>query len=587
MRNIVSVLIVRCTHTGVYADGRPNTASVTIYDLDEITIQKNRTRYVPIPPNSTVDIPMSTRTFVSWHEGSICQLARLGLIRTEIILQLRDKEHCGGPAGVGQTLRPGVLNIERVGGLLRMVIPNVNPPTNVDSAGYLVGEPIEVTGLVGAFRDLNGEYEILSVAMGTGLGGADPGSYLVVVPSSGPDIAAAIHPAGVLLCLTEGRVTVQFESDGDLSGFGTNIFGYVAGQLLPFSGGGGGAISIEDEGILIEPAATLLNFVGAGVTASSTGPGSVDVTIPGGGGAPTNAEYVVMSLNPTLTDERVLTAGTGLSLADGGAGGNATLSVISTLAQILSNGNTTGGTDILVSTGDVIAGVTDLVLSPGGGGGDNVIIDGLTWPSADGAANQAIITNGAGVLSFGNPTPALHASTHVHAATDEIDGDLLDIDFVPVNYTRTLTPPTTSLEELTSHLNGIDIALGAATAVLAWGNASVAASTATRYLSPWWEDSTAPLAPLQWRVPRAGTLRNMRVRHNSLVGNGNAIVYTLRVNGVATLLAVSLASTAADGSDLVDSVVVAAGDLIDIEVTKALSIGAGGVDVAASMEFAA
>ena len=65
MSNIVAVLIVRCTHTGVYADGRPNPASVTIYDLDEITIQKNRTRYVPVPPNTFVDIPMSTRTFVS------------------------------------------------------------------------------------------------------------------------------------------------------------------------------------------------------------------------------------------------------------------------------------------------------------------------------------------------------------------------------------------------------------------------------------------------------------------------------------------------------------------------------------------
>ena len=38
MSTIVAVLIVRCTHTGVYADGRPNTASVTLYDLDEITI---------------------------------------------------------------------------------------------------------------------------------------------------------------------------------------------------------------------------------------------------------------------------------------------------------------------------------------------------------------------------------------------------------------------------------------------------------------------------------------------------------------------------------------------------------------------
>ncbi len=45
----------------------------------------------------------------------------------------------------------------------------------------------------------------------------------------------------------------------------------------------------------------------------------------GGGGAPDNAEYVVMSLDATLTDERVLTAGSGISIVDGGAGGAVTI----------------------------------------------------------------------------------------------------------------------------------------------------------------------------------------------------------------------------------------------------------------------
>jgi len=49
---------------------------------------------------------------------------------------------------------------------------------------------------------------------------------------------------------------------------------------------------------------------------------------------------------------------------------------------------------------------------------------------------------------------------------------------------------------------------------------------------------------------------------------------------------VSLAANAADASDLVNSVVVAAGDLIDIEVTKASSIGGGLRDIMATLEFA-
>ena len=423
MSNIVAVLIVRCTHTGVYADGRPNPASVTLYDLDEITIQKNRTRAVPVPfgagtTRPPVDIPMSTRTFVSWHQGDICVNTNLGLITSEIILQLRDKGNCGGPAGTGQALRPAVLNIERVANELRLIIPNNVIPTVLDSIGFMEGEPVTITGLTGAFRKLNATYEITNAVPATGLAGAVAGSYLVVVPSVGPDIAA-VTLTGVNLCLSEGRVVTQFNSTGDVGGFGPNVFGYVGGQFLPgVGGGGGGTVAVYDEGILVDAAVSTFDFIGAGVTVTPAGAGAVDVTILGGGG-----------------------------------GGE-------TLAATLLLGNTTGGTDILVSTGDSIIGVTDLVLDPGAGGGDNVIIDGLTWPFADGTAGQALITNGAGILSFGDPTPALHAITHIHLGTDEIDGDRLDIDFVPTNYVRTITGPfTTSVEELTSHLAGIDAVL--------------------------------------------------------------------------------------------------------------------------------
>lgn len=380
MTNIVAVLIVRCTHTGVYADGRPNPASVTIYDLDEITIQKNRTRYVPIPPGETVDIPMSTRTFVSWHQGDICKFTMQGLITSEIILQLRDKGDCGGPAGTGQTLQPAVLNIERVGNVLRLVLPDNVIPTTLDTLGFLVGEPVAVTGLTGAFRDLNGEYIISTASPATGLAGAAAGSYLIEMPSVGADIASATL-AGVNVCLTEGRVTAQFNSGGNVGGLGANVFGYVGGQLFPNAGGGGG-------------------------------------------GAPTNAEYVVLSLDPTLTDERVLTAGTGIALVDGGANGPVTLSVDATLAEILANGNTTSGFNIVVSTGDAIVGQTDLVLNPGPGVGDNVIIDGLTWPSSDGAAGDVLTTDGAGNLTF-QPVGSTETFTSGEAITT---GDLLALD---------------------------------------------------------------------------------------------------------------------------------------------------------------
>ncbi len=46
----------------------------------------------------------------------------------------------------------------------------------------------------------------------------------------------------------------------------------------------------------------------------------------GGGGAPATASYVVMALDATLTNERILTAGAGIVITDGGAGGAVTVS---------------------------------------------------------------------------------------------------------------------------------------------------------------------------------------------------------------------------------------------------------------------
>lgn len=54
------------------------------------------------------------------------------------------------------------------------------------------------------------------------------------------------------------------------------------------------------------------------VTISATGGG-------GGGGAPTNASYVTLGTDATLTNERVLTAGANITITDGGAGGPVTI----------------------------------------------------------------------------------------------------------------------------------------------------------------------------------------------------------------------------------------------------------------------
>lgn len=55
----------------------------------------------------------------------------------------------------------------------------------------------------------------------------------------------------------------------------------------------------------------------------------------GGGGAPTDASYVTLGTNGTLSDERVLTAGTGITITDAGAGSTVTVGVTANTYQPL------------------------------------------------------------------------------------------------------------------------------------------------------------------------------------------------------------------------------------------------------------
>jgi hypothetical protein len=143
--------------------------------------------------------------------------------------------------------------------------------------------------------------------------------------------------------------------------------GTPADPLVAIGGGGGTPLRTQDEGANVSTNTTTLNFTGAGVTASLTSPGVVQVNVPGGGGgtvtavtgiAPIassggNTPDISIPQADTTTDgylssadwntfdgkQDALTAGTGIDLT-----GN----IVTNTApdQIVS---ITGGTDITVS----------------------------------------------------------------------------------------------------------------------------------------------------------------------------------------------------------------------------------------------
>tara|TARA_R110000796_G_scaffold58391_4_gene134765 strand:- start:3256 stop:4737 length:1482 start_codon:yes stop_codon:yes gene_type:complete len=80
---------------------------------------------------------------------------------------------------------------------------------------------------------------------------------------------------------------------------------------------------------------TVAGNVSASINISASsfyGDGSNLTGISGGGGAPTGAQYITLSVNSDLSAERVLTAGSGISITDGGAG--STITVATTASPI-------------------------------------------------------------------------------------------------------------------------------------------------------------------------------------------------------------------------------------------------------------
>jgi hypothetical protein len=104
---------------------------------------------------------------------------------------------------------------------------------------------------------------------------------------------------------------------------------------------------------------------------------------PGEGGAssaPVGAEYVVLAVNASLTNERVLTAGSGITLTDGGAGSTITITIGS---GAVSNAMLADSA-ITISTGDGLTGGGSVSLGSSSGA-ITVSVDGSTLELSGGS----------------------------------------------------------------------------------------------------------------------------------------------------------------------------------------------------------
>lgn len=99
----------------------------------------------------------------------------------------------------------------------------------------------------------------------------------------------------------------------------------------------------------------------------------------------------------------------------------------------------------------------------------------------------------------------------------------------------------------------------------AWGNQAV--PLGTTHLDPWYSRNTSVASLRGLAVQKDGLLRELRVIHNTPVG-AEDVIYTVLLNGVATALGLTLSTGAAAGSNLIDTIAVVAGDLIQLRAIK-------------------
>ncbi len=150
------------------------------------------------------------------------------------------------------------------------------------------------------------------------LGTDTTGNYIASI-SAGSGLSGSAASEGAAAALALGPLTANWNQSG---AFSIDLNNANSTLRILENGGGGffGSFDIADLGadrVYTFPDAT-------GTVCLSTG----NCVGAGGGGAPHDAQYLTLALNGSLSNERVLTAGTNIGLTDGGANGNLTVAVV-------------------------------------------------------------------------------------------------------------------------------------------------------------------------------------------------------------------------------------------------------------------
>ena len=280
------------------------------------------------------------------------------------------------------------------------------------------------------------------------------------------------------------------------------------------------------------------------------------LTSAGGGAAPSDATFVTLSTNATLTNERVLTGTANqVVITDNGAGSTVVLSLPQSIATsstpTFASMTLTGASSLTLGTSSSLAGA--IILKNATNANTATIVSGVTaasysvtWPTAQGAASTVLSNNGSGVLSWaaagtGDVVGPASSTDGAPALFDGATGKLLKNSTPtgtgnPVLQTSpTLTTPVLGVATATS-INGLTIT--SSTGTLTITNAKTLAVTNTLTLSG--TDSTVMTFP----TTSATVARTDAA--NAFTGASTATSWVLTTPTITT----SIVPTANDGATL-------------------------------------
>ena len=204
----------------------------------------------------------------------------------------------------GQNVNPESVNniLVSVGGVLQnpgtdytinaaTIVFTTAPASGLDFWGLILGELVN-TGTVSDGTVTTAKIAQQAVTSNKLANTAvTAGSYTnasITVDAQGRLTAASSGSGGGITVQDEGSALSTAATTLDFVGAGVTASGTGASKTITISGGG---ITVQDEGSALSTAATTLDFVGAGVTASGTG-ATKTITIAGssGGGLNTNSD---------------------------------------------------------------------------------------------------------------------------------------------------------------------------------------------------------------------------------------------------------------------------------------------------------